>query len=170
MHVQRRETSSAGMPAVSPPSKDVTSTAVIRRPSWSNRSSSFDAAPGLPNAVGYSVSPVLDSLGSSLFSSGTPKVSQLPVTPTATVSLPPLTQGSAGMDGSQDYMCVSKMLIPIQSFTENICGERAVPASLCTNVCSRMNVSRVDEVVLFLGFQGVISREDNGLRSALQGG
>lgn len=53
--------------------------AVARRPSWGNRSSAnFEVTPGLPNAVGYSISPILDSLSSSLFSSSTPRGSQLP--------------------------------------------------------------------------------------------
>ena len=84
------------MPSASPSFKDASTVAVIRRPSWSNRSSSFDPAPGLLNAVGYSVSPVLDSLGSSLFSSGTPRVSQLPVTPTAAASPGPIRIGDPG--------------------------------------------------------------------------
>lgn len=65
--------------AASPPisGRDISALAVVRRPSWNMRSSSFDVAGGGHGGhplVGYSVSPLADGLGeSSLLSASTPR-------------------------------------------------------------------------------------------------
>ncbi|KAK9823656.1 hypothetical protein WJX72_004459 [[Myrmecia] bisecta] len=94
-------------PSPSPPisGRDISALAVIRRPSWSARSggSSYhlDAA---TNLVGYSVSPVHDSLESSLLSSSTPRqfYGALP-SPTSSPLTLPLTAAVSGGSFSSAY-------------------------------------------------------------------
>ena len=82
--------------AGTPPNVDVGVLAVARRPSWGNRSSSFEVSLGAgPNIVGYSVSPMLDSLEGSLFMSSTPKHGhQLPFSLPSQASSPLTQQGA----------------------------------------------------------------------------